>query len=110
VRYPTLSDDVAGAILELRDRGFTGTIHMRGPTRATRFEMWHAMAQVFELPDAHITPAPRPVTAEAARPRDSMLGTNLYDGMQLPAFHSFPEGLRGVRALMESSGYDWRAS
>jgi S-adenosylmethionine synthetase len=109
LRYPTLSDDVALSLCTLRARSFTGTIHMRGPTRATRLEMWQAIALAFDLPHKQIVAAPRPVRVAAARPPDSRLDTALYDSLGLPALHTFADGLRIVKSSMEADGYDWRA-
>jgi len=109
-RYPTLSDDVALAILALVQAEFRGTIHLRGPTRTTRCEMWRTIAEAFELQDARIHPAPRPQEHTAPRPPDSRLSTRLYDSMALHQFRSFEDGLRFSRQLMEDAGYDWRAN
>jgi dTDP-4-dehydrorhamnose reductase len=108
-RYPTLSDDVATAIAGLLERGYSGTIHLSGPTRATRLQMWRMIADAFDLPRDRITAAPQPVRAAAARPSDSRLDTTRYEQMGLPLFHEFGTGLELVRAQMEAAGYDWRA-
>ncbi len=108
IRYPTLSNDVAHAILALLARGVRGVVHLRAPSRMTRYAMWREMARVFELPCGHVRPAPQPVCQTAPRPADSQLGTARYDALGLPPFHDFNAGLRLVRAAMEHDGYEWR--
>jgi dTDP-4-dehydrorhamnose reductase len=109
-RYPTLSDDVAAAIAGLLVRDYCGTIHVSGPTRATRLEMWRMIAETFGLPHAQVKAAPEAVRAAAARPPDSRLNTSRYSHTGLPAFHTFEAGLQVVRSQMEAAGYDWNAS
>jgi len=108
VRYPTLSDDVARAILHLLARGCTGVMHLRGRTRATRFQLWRAIARTFGYDAARILPARGPATAEAPRPADSRLSITRARAAQVAPFHSLQKGLRHCRTLMEHAGVDWR--
>jgi dTDP-4-dehydrorhamnose reductase len=109
LRYPTLSDDVALAILHLLAHDYCGTIHLRGATRATRFQMWRAIARVFDYDTARVLPDLTPMAAHAARPADSCLSTWRARKLGVPAFCSFGEGLQQCRAAMEHCGIDWHA-
>jgi dTDP-4-dehydrorhamnose reductase len=108
LRYPTLSDDVAGALLNLTGSGYRGTMHLCGRTGATRYEMWKIIADVFGFDHSRITPAPQPVAQAAARPRDSRLSTERYDSLGLPPFHTFRDGLQCVMNQMQEYGYEWK--
>jgi len=108
-RYPTLTDDVAFALLDLIDLGFRGTIHLRAPSRLTRLEIWKAVAQALDLDPSLVRPAPEPVAQAAARPRDAALDTSLYESFRLHPFHAFTPGLEFTSKKMETAGYDWRA-
>ncbi|MCX7004548.1 MAG: SDR family oxidoreductase [bacterium] len=108
VRYPTLSDDVARAILYLLARGCTGVMHLRGRTRATRFQIWRAIAHTFGYDATRILPARGPATADAPRPADSRLSIARARAAQVAPFHSLQKGLRHCRTLMEHAGVDWR--
>jgi len=100
VRYPTLSDDVAYAILDLLDRNFTGTIHLSGPSEVTRYEIWKEVSNVFNLTAAKVIPTDKPVKQFAPRPLNSRLSAELYDSLNLHKFHSFNEGLVHIKKMM----------
>lgn len=108
LRYPTLGDDVAAALLNLSSSGYRGTIHLCGETAATRYEMWKIIADVFGYDNPRIFPAPHPVTHAAARPKDSRLSTERYASLGLPPFHSFRDGLQYVMKQMQEYGYEWK--
>jgi len=107
LRHPTLGDDVARAIILLRNMKFTGIIHLCGPTAITRYEMWQTIADMFECDRSLISALPEPEKFLAARPNDSRMSTELYASLGLPPFHSFSEGLMQVKQQMMVYGYDW---
>ena len=107
-RYPTLSDDIARALIALITSKYTGTIHLRADSRLTRYQMWLAIADVFERSAANCKPAPQPVHQIASRPADSQLALERFHSQNLSRFHDFHEGLTIVRQQMSSYGYDWR--
>ncbi len=107
VRYPTLSDDVANAILHLLACGYTGTLHLRGRTRATRLQMWRAIAHAFGYDATRILPARVPATAAAARPADCRLSITRARAVHVAPFHTLQDGLLYCRTLMERAGVDW---
>jgi S-adenosylmethionine synthetase len=107
LRHPTLSDDVAQAILNLLHIDFTGTIHLRGTTDVTRFAIWQIIADVFDCDPSCVLALPEAAVFAAARPNDSRLSTDLYSSLDLPPFHSFRDGLAIVRKQMMEYGFDW---
>ncbi|MCX7848296.1 MAG: SDR family oxidoreductase [bacterium] len=107
-RYPTLSDDVAVAILALLERGERGIFHLRGPSRLTRYEIWCKIAEVFAMPMNGLRRAPGGLTQAARRPLDCELKMSRYDALGLTPFHDFEGGLKWVREAMQRDGYDWR--
>jgi dTDP-4-dehydrorhamnose reductase len=108
VRNPTLSDDVARAILHLLARGYSGTIHLCSRTRATRFQMWRMIAQAFGYDTACILPTFAPAATAAERPADSGLSAGRAYTLQVAPFCAFHEGLLQCHTLMEHAGVDWR--
>jgi len=100
VRYPTLSDDVAYAILDLLDNNFAGTIHLSSSSGLTRYEIWKSVSNVFDLDNSEIIPTDNPVKQFAPRPLNSRLSTKLYDSLDLHKFHSFSEGLVHIKKKM----------
>lgn len=99
VRYPTLSDDVANAILDLLKNNYTGTVHLSSSSGLTRYEIWKSVAEVFDLKNSKIIPTDEPVKQFAPRPLNSRLSTILYDSMNLHKFHSFNEGLKHIKKM-----------
>ena len=100
VRYPTLSDDVAYAILDLLEMNFTGTIHLSGSSELTRYEIWKLVSEVFNLNGSEIIPTDEPVKQFAPRPLNSNLSTKLYDSLNLYKFHTFRNGLLHIKKKM----------
>ncbi len=100
VRYPTLSDDVAYAILDLLEINFTGTIHLSGSSEVTRYEIWKLVSEIFNLNESEIIPTDEPVKQFAPRPLNSNLSTKLYNSLNLHKFHTFQEGLLHIKKKM----------
>ena len=108
-RYPTLADDVAHALVGLLRINFNGIVHLRAPSKVTRFDMWQHIARVFGYNPELVIPMADAETHAAARPRDAALDTALFDSLNLHQFHDFPAGLELTMQKMEADGYDWRA-
>lgn len=74
---PTLNTNLAEMTLEAVERGLTGTFHLCGATRVSRFEFAQLIAEAFELDKSLIDPA---VSSQfswpAKRPIDSSLDTS----------------------------------
>jgi len=104
VRYPTLSDDVAVALLALLARRFRGIVHMSGPTCTTRFHIWRAIADVFGYDPACVVPRMSSEPQFATRPGDCFLLPRLYYRMGLPPFRGLYDGLAYCRQRMEQAG------
>src|SRR3989344_671251 len=72
INSPALIDDLAAAVLALREQ--TGTVHVAGPSPISRYEFALQAAEVFGLPKALITPVTSAEFPQAApRPRDAGL-------------------------------------
>jgi dTDP-4-dehydrorhamnose reductase len=73
---PTLNTNLANMTLEIIERRLTGTFHLSGATRISRYDFARIIAQAFKADPNLITPA---TTSEfswpAKRPRDSSLNT-----------------------------------
>jgi dTDP-4-dehydrorhamnose reductase len=73
---PTLNTSLANMILEIIDRRITGTYHLAGATRISRYDFSKSIAQTFSLNTDLITPCS---SSEfqwiAKRPKDSSLNT-----------------------------------
>ena len=100
VRYPTLSDDVAYAILDLLEINFNGTIHLSASSEVTRYEIWKSVSDIFNLYESKIESTDEPVKQFASRPLNSNLSTKLYDSLNLHKFHTFQEGLLHIKKKM----------
>ncbi len=74
---PTLNTSLADMTLEIVERKLTGTFHLSGTTRISRYDFAKAIAQTFNLDPNLIDPCS---TADfswtAKRPRDSSLATS----------------------------------
>ena len=74
---PTLNTNLANMILEVSERKLTGTFHLAGATRLSRFEFAKFLANTFCLNTNFITPAfSREISWIAKRPEDSSLNIN----------------------------------
>lgn len=109
MRSPTLSDDVGYALCDILHSPFTGTIHISGPSRMTRFDMMTSIADVFSYKKAHIIPYKNAHTPRAQRPKDSRLDTSLYYSCKWHACTPFIEGLITCRNKMKKDNCDWFA-
>lgn len=73
---PTFNTNLADMTLELIERKLTGTFHLSGATRISRFDFAKLLAQTFMLDDSLVNPC---LAADfswvAKRPRDSSLDT-----------------------------------
>lgn len=73
---PTLNTNLADMLLEVAERKITGTYHLAGATRLSRYDFAKLIATTFNLDESLITP----VSSDsfkwvAKRPRDSSLST-----------------------------------
>jgi dTDP-4-dehydrorhamnose reductase len=74
---PTLNTNLAKMILEILDRRITGTFHLAGATRLSRYEFAKYLAETFNLDANDITPAPsKEIPWVARRPEDSSLNVD----------------------------------
>jgi dTDP-4-dehydrorhamnose reductase len=73
---PTLNTNLADMTLEIIERKLTGTFHLSGATRISRYDFSKQIAEAFDLDSNLLSPA---ASAElswvAKRPRDSSLDT-----------------------------------
>lgn len=74
---PTLDTNLAEMLLEILDRGMTGTYHLAGATRMSRYEFAKLIAETFNLNGDLITPAASDeISWRAKRPMDSSLNVS----------------------------------
>lgn len=97
MRFPSLSSDVANALMELEKRRYTGLIHMSNPKGITRYQMYRAIAEAFGYDPDLIVDTGRPPEKKASRPEDCTFDLTLYNSLGLPPFHSFEEGLELIK-------------
>ena len=103
MRFPSLSSDVAKALLELEKRHYKGLIHMSNPKGITRYQMSRAIADVFGFDPDMIKDTGKPPQLSASRPADCRFDLTLYMSLGLPPFHSFEEGLAMIRDEVKAS-------
>lgn len=73
---PTLNKNLAEMALEVIERNLTGTFHLSGATRISRFDFAKLLAQTFELDENLINPrSVEDSSWVAKRPKDSSLDT-----------------------------------
>jgi dTDP-4-dehydrorhamnose reductase len=73
---PTLNTNMADMTLEIIERKLTGTFHLSGATRISRYDFAKKIAQTFSLNSNLISPSPSTEFSWAAkRPKDSSLDT-----------------------------------
>lgn len=91
---PTLNTNLANMILEVIARKLTGTLHLAGATRISRYEFSKLLANTFGLNPDLITPASsQELQWTARRPRDSSLdvtkASDLLNEKPLKLNHAF---------------------
>lgn len=73
---PTLNTSLAQMILETLERKLTGTFHLAGATRLSRYEFARFLAETFQLDPSPLIPtSSKDISWVAKRPRDSSLDT-----------------------------------
>jgi dTDP-4-dehydrorhamnose reductase len=73
---PTLNTNLARMTLEIIERRLTGTFHLSGATRISRYDFAHIVAQTFNADASLIVPTmTKDFSWAAPRPRDSSLNT-----------------------------------
>ncbi len=78
---PTLNINLASMILEILESRLTGTFHLAGATRLTRYQYATALARQFEMDVGLIEPVSSDeISWTAKRPKDSSL--NVKKAMQ----------------------------
>lgn len=96
-RFPSLSSDVAKALVELEARNYQGLLHMSNNKAITRYEMWRQIALAFNCDPALVIDTGKPPAQTASRPVDCTFDISRYLSLGLPRFHTFEEGLRLIR-------------
>ncbi|MBR5900968.1 SDR family oxidoreductase [bacterium] len=102
-RFPSLSADVAKALLELEKRHYKGLVHMSNPVGITRYQMFRAIAAAFGFDPNLVVDTGKPPQLSANRPADCAFDLTLYKSLGLPPFHSFEEGLEIVKDKVKAS-------
>jgi len=102
-RFPSLSSDVARAILELEKRRYIGIVHMSNPVGITRYQMFKSIASAFGFDPDLVVDTKKPPQMSANRPEDCTFDLTLYKSLGLPPFHSFEEGLAMIADEVKAS-------
>ena len=99
--HPTYAPDLAEVALQLAQVGETGTLHLAGPDRQTKFTFARLVAQVFGHDAGMVSISPELDTARPAnvwldrRKLKSLVGAN--------AVRTTADGLRAIRALQRAA-------
>jgi dTDP-4-dehydrorhamnose reductase len=106
VRYPTLTDDVAGVIAYFLDHPATGIVQVSADEVATRYRWTMAIARLLGRDGSNLVPVQRDLGRVAIRPVDCHLDTTRLAalGAPLPRGYSvvLPELLR-IRRIRDES-------
>jgi len=102
-RFPSLSADVAQALLELEKRHYKGLVHMSNPVGITRYQMFRAIAAAFGFDPNLVVDTGKPPQLSANRPENCTFDLTLYKSLGLPPFHSFEEGLEMIKDEVKAS-------
>jgi dTDP-4-dehydrorhamnose reductase len=79
---PTLNTNLACMVLEVIARKLTGTLHLAGATRISRYEFSKLLANIFGLDQDLITPtSSKELQWTARRPKDSSLDVSKASGL-----------------------------
>lgn len=94
-RTPGLVGNMAAAILELSETGFSGIIHLGGARRCSRFEFAQTLCRMAGLSASLLRPVSMfEVQLPAARPRDVSLKNTIAPSVLRTPLIGFEEGLR----------------
>ena len=104
LRYPAITEDVAKVchvICEQRmtEPSFKGIWHWSGPDCLTKYKMAKEMAEMYGLPDNHMSPLDHPPPSAALRPYDTALHTGALEEKftnKLPTKTPFKVGVKIV--------------
>lgn len=92
---PTLNISMAEMIIEALEKRKTGTFHLAGATRLSRYEFAQHLAETFNLDSKYITPVKsEQIKWVAKRPRDSSLNVE-------KAEHTLTNKPLGIRAALK---------
>lgn len=105
---PTYNEDLAGASVELAERGVQGVIHVAGPDILDRYAFARTACEVFALDPAFLTPATTAQLGQrASRPLHAGLRTDRARALLKTPLRGAREGLEAMRrALAEGASVD----
>lgn len=92
VRYYTLADDVADAMLFLLETDAAGVVHLSATERTTKAAFARAVARRLGYGPGVVEDGPRPAAGDE-RPHDSHLATDRYDALGGPPLRPFGDVL-----------------
>lgn len=101
ITNPTLIDDAANALLQLCEMDARGIYHAVGSDAVSRFDVAHAVAELFEL-DAGLIKKTCDLHLLAKRPADSSLSIKKLNSVGIE-MQSFASGLAEMKKQMEES-------
>lgn len=108
---PTLNTNLAEMILEIVERKITGTFHLSGATRISRFEFAKKIANIFDEESSHLIPVPSTeMQWIAKRPEDSSLDVSRASSILNAKPLELTKALKLMRQEMHSGEAPARAN
>ncbi len=92
VRYYTLADDVAKAILFALEKELTGVLHVSAEQKTTKADFAQMICRMLGEDESRVKRCPPPAT-EDERPHDSHLSSEKYKQLGGPVFSSIDKAL-----------------
>lgn len=101
-RTPILVNNLAEALLELAENNFTGTIHLGGGQRISRWDFGLLMCKILGLPIDNLEKCSMfDIPGAASRPQDVSLKNDLAKGILKTKLLDCTEGLLKIKETME---------
>ncbi len=89
---PTYVGDLVEGILELVDRGATGTYHVVGKSFVNRYEWAKEACRTLGLDGTYLAEVKEPDAGDAARPKQCRLSTDRFESVCKTVLHGYREG------------------
>jgi len=104
---PTLIDDLAAGLIQLKEKDFSGVVHVAGPSPLSRFQTALAVVEAFELNKGLVRECDEESELEliAKRPLDSSLCIEKANSLGIK-MRDFALGLKEMRNQMENLNLD----
>lgn len=105
-RTPIYAPDLAAALLELVDSAWSGTVHLGGPERVSRYEFARQIGRAFGFSEALLRETRmKEVSGLARRPRDLSFRIECAQALLKTQFSTISEGARRMTGRNRSSRF-----